>query len=98
MKHMFFLLSPICEMASAVESIGASTRTIFDSVNCPDCLRRSIADVEARAQVLRDLLAKVEALAIKRCSVYDTACVNPSYCAARDACCAGDPDCRAEVP
>jgi len=97
-KHMLFIERPICKMASAVESISDSTRTIFDGVNCPDCLRRSIADVDARAQVLRDLLAKVEALAIKRCNVYDTACVNPSYCAARDACCAGDPDCRAEIP
>ena len=28
------------------------------------------------------------------CRIYDTACLNPSYCNARDACCAGDPDCK----
>lgn len=34
---------------------------------------------------------------VKKCRAYDTACINSSYCDARDACCAGDPACRAEV-
>jgi hypothetical protein len=34
----------------------------------------------------------------RRCRVYDTSCINPSYCAAHDACCAGDPDCIPEAP
>ena len=29
-----------------------------------------------------------------RCRVYDTDCLNPAYCAAHDACCAGDPACK----
>jgi HEPN domain-containing protein len=32
-----------------------------------------------------------------KCRIYDTNCINPRYCDERDACCAGDPDCRPEV-
>jgi len=32
------------------------------------------------------------------CRIYDTTCINPSYCTVRDACCAGDPDCVPEAP
>lgn len=32
-----------------------------------------------------------------KCRIYDTACINPRYCDERDACCAGDMNCRPEV-
>jgi len=82
---------PICGLDSPIESIGHTVRVIFGDVDCPDCLRRAIAEAEERARVLRDLLVKVEPM---RCRIYDTACINPSYCDAHDACCAGDPNCQ----
>lgn len=181
MRHMHSVDRPICELASAVELIDSMTRSIFGTVDCPNCLRQGIAESEERARVLRELLAKVgmpmsphydrtkaagygaghthsvldgqlclqshyaviveahkdveiylngdadcpsclrrmaekhEELAkvfrsrlaeqpttdrgsvVKRCRVYDALCINPIYCDARDACCAGDPDCK-EVP
>jgi hypothetical protein len=51
---------PICELESPVEMIGGAVRTIFGSVDCPDCLRRAIAEAEERARVLREMLSKVE--------------------------------------
>jgi hypothetical protein len=71
-------------------------------LDCQDCLRRMAEKHEALAVVFRDRLTKQLAsehgAAVKRCRVYDAACINPSYCDAHDACCAGDPACRAEVP
>lgn len=30
-----------------------------------------------------------------KCRIYDADCINAEFCAARDACCAGDPECTA---
>lgn len=62
MRHMHSVERPICGLESSVTMIGDAVRLIFGGVDCPDCLRRSIAEAEERAQVLRELLAKVEAL------------------------------------
>jgi hypothetical protein len=67
------------------------------ATDCPDCLARMANKFAALTEVFR---ARLNALAptsavIKKCRVYDTACSNPNYCDGRDACCAGDPDCRA---
>lgn len=35
---------------------------------------------------------------MKQCRIYDTACIDPSFCDRRDACCAGDPNCVAPTP
>lgn len=51
---------PLCALASAADLIGDATRSIFGDVDCPDCLRRAIAEGEERICVLRDLLAKLE--------------------------------------
>ncbi len=59
-------------------------------VDCPSCLLRMAEKHEALGEVFR---ARLAALTEPRCRIYDTACINPSYCGARDACCAGDPDC-----
>lgn len=62
-------------------------------LDCPECLRHMAEKHAALAEVFRArLVVPTEA---KRCRVYDTACINPIYCAAHDACCAGDPACRA---
>jgi len=65
-------------------------------VACPSCLRRMAEKHAALAEVFRARLATL-AGSLPRCRTYDAACINPSYCEARDACCAGDPACRAEV-
>jgi hypothetical protein len=65
-------------------------------IDCPACLARMADKHAALAEVFRDRLTKLTE--VKRCRVYDALCINPSYCDAHDACCAGDPDCRAEVP
>lgn len=62
MRHMHSISRPICGLDTSIETIGHATRAIFGDVECPDCLRRAIAEAESRAQVLRELLAKVEAL------------------------------------
>ena len=64
-------------------------------VDCPSCLRLMAEKHEAIAEMFRARLAALTGPA--RCRVYDTACINPSYCAARDACCAGDPDCQPDA-
>ena len=66
-------------------------------VDCPICLRLMAEKHEALAEVFRGRLDKLTGVS-PRCRVYDAACINPSYCAARDACCAGDMSCRPEVP
>lgn len=75
-------------------------------LDCQDCLHRMAAQHETLAAVFRArLTAPLEPLEpsdpvaerFKQCRVYDALCINPIYCDARDACCAGDPDCRKEV-
>jgi hypothetical protein len=67
-------------------------------IDCSDCLARMADKHAALAEVFRARLTALTTAALKRCRVYDALCLNPSYCDARDACCAGDPACRAEVP
>ncbi len=65
-------------------------------LDCPDCLRRMVEKHEALVETFRARLLKLEqdsSIKTDRCRVYDAPCINPSYCAAHDACCAGDPDC-----
>lgn len=50
----------LCELSPSVERIGIGTRAIYRTVDCPDCLRRAIAEAEERARVLRELLAKIQ--------------------------------------
>jgi hypothetical protein len=51
----------LCALSSSADLIGSATQSIFGDIDCPDCLRRAIADGEERLRVLRDLLSKVEA-------------------------------------
>ena len=60
MRHMHAVDRPICELDSPSGQIGEITRVIFGGVDCPECLRRAIADAEDRALVLHELLAKAE--------------------------------------
>lgn len=58
---------------------------------------------DLRSLLIEDLAGEWDREHSRRCRVYDTECINPSYCDAHDACCAGDPDCvppsgREEVP
>jgi hypothetical protein len=65
-------------------------------VDCAECLRRMADKHSALADVFRTRLVKLKVAAVhapRRCRVYDADCVNPSYCDAHDACCAGDPEC-----
>ncbi len=74
-------------------------------IDCPDCLRRMAEKHAALTEVFRARLA----VSSRRCRIYDTECINPSYCDARsleweiETCCAGDPGCvppsgREEAP
>lgn len=60
MKHMLALERPICEQTSGTEVMAANVRIVYGTIDCPDCLRRLIAEAEARVTALRDLLAKAE--------------------------------------
>ena len=60
MRHMHTIDRPLCQLDSPVDLIGSSTRAIYGAVDCPDCLRRAIAEADARSRALRDLLARVE--------------------------------------
>ena len=91
-KHVLVRERSICEETFFVASVDETTRSAFRDINCPACLRQAIASSERRTQSIRELLATLEA-EVRRCRVYDTACINPSYCDARDACCEGDPAC-----
>ena len=62
MRHMHSAERPICELASSIELIGATTRSIYGNVDCENCLRRAIAEGEERSRVLRELLWKVEVM------------------------------------
>jgi len=60
-KHMHALDRALCTLASSADLIGDATQSIFGDVDCPDCLRRAIAEGEERTRVLRELLVKAEA-------------------------------------
>lgn len=60
MKHVYSTERPICALESRVDRIGDATRAIYRGIDCPDCLRRAIAEADERSRVLRDLLAKTE--------------------------------------
>lgn len=62
-------------------------------VDCSNCLRLMAEKHEELAKVFRSRLA---ALSTRRCRIYDAPCINPKYCDERDACCAGDPNCKPE--
>jgi hypothetical protein len=96
MKHVTIKEQAICVTPFFVEGVNETTRTAFHDIDCTACLRQALAAAEARTRLLRELLDKVEGAA-PRCRVYDTACMNPIYCDQRDACCAGDPECRKEI-
>ena len=96
-KHARVKEQSICETTFFLEALVDQTRSAYLSIDCPKCLRQALAASEARSHVLRELLAKLEvSVESRRCRIYDTACLNPSYCDARDACCAGDPNCKPE--
>ena len=61
MMHIHSVDRPICELPASVEMMGDATRSIYGHVDCADCLRRAIAEGEARTRILRALLAIVEA-------------------------------------
>jgi hypothetical protein len=58
-------------------------------VDCPSCLRRMADKHQEIAEVFRGRLRAQPV----RCRIYDTACINPTYCDEKDACCAGDMNC-----
>ncbi len=60
MRHLHSIDRPLCQLYPAADQIGDSTRAIYGDVDCPDCLRRAIAEAEIRARVLRELLTRVE--------------------------------------
>jgi hypothetical protein len=99
-KHVHKIEGQLCMLSHYVSLVDAQKDVeVYQSgdVDCPDCLLRMAEKHEALAAVFRSRLAALKS-EVKRCRIYDTACLNPGYCDARDACCAGDPDCRAEVP
>jgi hypothetical protein len=51
---------PFCAETTAVAAIAEATKMLYDAVDCPNCLRRAIAEAEERARGLSELLAKVE--------------------------------------
>ena len=96
-KHANVKAQLLCETTFFVESCVDTTRSAYLDIDCPKCLRQALRASEARTHVLRELLSKVETtLSSQRCRLYDTPCLNPAYCDARDACCAGDPACKSE--
>jgi len=62
-RHAFTVDRPICELTTAISRIGDAVDRAFGHVDCAECLRRSMAEAEERARVLRGLLAIVEARA-----------------------------------
>ena len=57
-KHAHLIDGPLCGR-TPVHGLAGATRAIYRDVDCPDCLRRVIAETEERLTVLRDLLAEV---------------------------------------
>ena len=93
-KHVHVREQVICETTFYIEALVDQTRSAYFAIDCPKCLRQALAASEARSHVLRELLAKAENIqSSQRCRIADTLCINPAYCEARDACCAGDPNC-----
>ena len=63
MKHLNITDGPaICATQGTVDEVVDATRAVFGGVDCPGCLRRAVAESEARTHVLRELLDKVEVL------------------------------------
>jgi len=60
-KHVLLKEQAICETSFFVESIDEMTRLAYRDIGCAACLRRAITASEQRTQVIRELLAKVEA-------------------------------------
>lgn len=58
MRHMYLIDRPLCAQEPS-SAFGEGTRAIYRVVDCPDCLRRVIAETEDRLTVLRELLAGV---------------------------------------
>ena len=61
-------------------------------VDCAECLVRLAHEHAALSEGFRARL--IPGAEFKKCRVYAAPCVNPTYCDARDVCCAGDPNCR----
>lgn len=97
-SHAVHREQALCETSFFVEGVDETTRAAYVRVDCLPCLRLASAAAEQRASVLRELVARAEASPVPWCRAYDAPCINPGYCDARDACCAGDPDCRPEEP
>lgn len=60
-KHVLVKEQAICETTFFVEAIDETTRLAYRDINCAACLRQALAAAEQRTQVLRELLANVEA-------------------------------------
>ena len=102
-KHAYRVAGKLCRQSHYAAIVDAQKDVeIYQlgDVDCPSCLARMADKHAALAEVFRARLAALTEVKteVKRCRVYDTACINSSYCDARDACCAGDPDCRGEGP
>ncbi|HSX22335.1 MAG TPA: hypothetical protein VLE97_06120 [Gaiellaceae bacterium] len=91
----------LCEKAhyaAIVDAVKDVEIYHLGDVDCPSCLRRMADKHEAVAAVFRARLSDVMGGLRERCRAYDAACLNPSYCDSRGACCAGDPRCLATGP
>lgn len=60
-KHVLVKEQAICETTFFVEAIDETTRLAYRNINCSACLSQALAAAEQRTQVLRELLANVEA-------------------------------------
>ena len=60
-KHVLVKEQAICETTFFVETVDETTRSAYRDISCAVCLRQALAAAEQRIQVLRELLAKVEA-------------------------------------
>jgi len=59
-RHVDTVERPLCELTASVGWIGDVTRAAYSHVDCPECLRQTIAESEERTSVLRELLSKVK--------------------------------------
>ncbi len=59
-RHVLAGDRQICSMDTFVAAIHATTRSIYQGIDCPACLRAAIAASEERTVVLRELLDRVE--------------------------------------
>lgn len=60
MRHAYSGEKPLCSLSSTPRLIGESTLAIYRSIECPDCLRRRLAEAEEQVRVLRGLLSDIE--------------------------------------